>query len=203
LRKFTYNLLYRPAFVICSDYLHLPTLINLTCFGGKDQAWTLWYSLIPFKEDPMKDKLPQTHVWNDEATNLLLFPDESSVSPAAPPLPNAPLTLESLPPRNFPLSLAQITAEWRALLKRLGRRRRVLETILTAGQPIRLTADTLIVGFPPHRRFHQELLDMPDYRSCVEEELARTFRMRLSVVTAMHPESRGLRRNGVFGKTPA
>ena len=151
----------------------------------------------------MKHRQSHTRGWNDEATNLLLFPDESSASLAAPPLTNAPPTPKSSPLRNVPLSLAQIIAEWRALLTRLGRRRRVLETILTAGQPVRLNADTLIVGFPPHRRFHQELLDMPDYRSCVEEELARTFRVRLSVITVVHPDSRGLRRDRVVGKTPA
>jgi len=151
----------------------------------------------------MKDQLPQTQMGNNEATNLLLFPNELSAFPAALSLTNAPPIGNNLPSRNFPLSLAHITAEWRGLLKRLGRRRRVLETLLTAGQPIRLTANTLVVGFPPHRRFHQELLDMPDYRSCVEEELTRTFRMRLSVVTAAYPESRGLLRHGVFGKSPA
>jgi hypothetical protein len=151
----------------------------------------------------MKDNSLQPQVGHEEASNLLLFPNESSVFPAAPLLTNAPPTSESLPLRNFPLSLVHITAEWRGILKRLGRRRRVLETLLTAGQPIRLTADTLIVGFPPHRRFHQELLDMPDYRNCVEEELTRTFRTRLFVVTAAYPESRSLRRNGVFGNTPA
>ncbi len=151
----------------------------------------------------MKDKSLQTLVGNEEATNLLLFPNESSVFPAAPLLTTAPPIPERLPSRNLPLSLAHITAEWRGILRRLGRRRRVLETLLTAGQPIRLTADTLIVGFPPHRRFHQELLDMPDYRSCVEEELTRTFRRRLSVVTAAYPESRGFGRNGVCGKAPA
>jgi hypothetical protein len=150
----------------------------------------------------MRHEPPHTRVWNDEGTNLLLFPDESP-APPAPRLTNAPPTPEGSPLRNVPLSLAQIIAEWRALLTRLGRRRRVLETILTAGQPIRLNADTLIVGFPPHRRFHQELLDLADYRSCVEEELARTFRVRLSVITVAHPDSRGLRRQGVFGKTPA
>ena len=151
----------------------------------------------------MTHKSRQTHVWNDEATNLLLFPDESSTSPAAPLLTNAPPTPERFSLRHFAPSLAQITAEWKGLLKRLGRRRRVLETILTAGQPIRLTTDTLVIGFPPHRRFHQELLDLADYRSCVEEELARTFRLRLSVITAVHPDSRGLRRGRVVGKTPA
>jgi hypothetical protein len=47
------------------------------------------------------------------------------------------------------------------------------------------------------------LLDMPEYRSCVEEELRRTFGVKLSVVTALHPESRAVRRHRVFGKTPA
>jgi hypothetical protein len=138
---------------------------------------------------------PHTRVWNSATPNLLLFPDEPSAPAEASPLTNRPPAPES--------SLAQITAEWRALLKRLGRRRRVLGTILTAGRPIRLIDDTLVVGFPPYRRFHQELLDMPDYRNCVEEELARVFHVRLSVVTALYPESGGLHRKGGFSKTPA
>ena len=151
----------------------------------------------------MQHKLPQRYVWNDRTTNLLLFPEESPTLLTASLLTDAPAMPGSLPPRNFPLSLSHIAAEWRGLLKRLGRQRRVLETILTAGQPIRLIADTLIVGFPPHRCFHRELLDMPEYRGCVEEELTRTFRLRLFVATVAHPESRRLRRNGLFGNRPA
>jgi hypothetical protein len=147
----------------------------------------------------MKYKSPQKHVWNDQTTNLLVFPDELSTLPTAPRLTDAPPMPGDLPPQNSPLSLAHITVEWRGLLKRLGRHRCVLETILIAGQPIRLTADSVIVGFPPHRCFHRELLDMPEYHGCVEEELTRTFRTRLIVVTAAYPESR----NGMFGKTPA
>jgi len=173
-----------------------------TDFFWKDQEGTWCCSVLFLKEDSMKHKSPQTNVWNDQTTNLLLFPDELSTLPIAPLLTNAPSTPERLPPRSLPFSLEHITAEWRGLLKRLGHRRRILESILTAGQPIRLIADTLIVGFPPHRRFHQELLDMPEYRSCVEAELTRTFCTRLFVVTAAHPESRGLRRHGVFGNTP-
>jgi hypothetical protein len=151
----------------------------------------------------MKQGSPHTRLWNDEVTNLLLFPDDSEAFPEARPLTNPSSIPESSPPRNTPLSLAQITAEWRMLLKRLGRRRRVLETVLAAGHPIKLIGQTLVVGFSPQRRFHQELLDMPDYRSCVEEELARTFQVRLSVVTALSPESRHLPQQGTFGKTPA
>jgi hypothetical protein len=151
----------------------------------------------------MKQGSPHTRLWNDGVTNLLLFPDNSEAFPEALPLTDPSSIPESSPPRNTPPSLAQITAEWRMLLKRLGRRRRVLETVLAAGHPIKLIGQTLVVGFSPQRRFHQELLDMPDYRSCVEEELARTFQVRLSVVTALYPESRHLPQQGTFGKTPA
>jgi len=145
----------------------------------------------------MREHSPQTPDGNDAATNLFLFPIEFSVFPVAPAISESPL------PHYLAPSLADITAEWGRLLKRLGRRRRLLETLLSAGQPIRLTANTLIVGFPAQRRFHQELLDMPDYRACVEEELTRMFRTRLYVVTAAYPESRGLRRHGVVDKAPA
>jgi hypothetical protein len=146
---------------------------------------------------------PHTRLWNDEVTNLLLFPGDSVATPEALTLTSPSSIPESPPPQNMPLSLAQVLAEWQMLVKRLGRRRRVLETVLTAGHPLQLTGHTLVVGFSPQRRFHQELLDMPDYRSCVEEELVRTFQVRLSVVTALYPESRHLSQQGTFGKTLA
>jgi hypothetical protein len=151
----------------------------------------------------MKHGLPHMRVWNDSATNLLLFPEDSSSYPEACQLTNASPTSQSFAPGNFPPSLGQIIAEWQTLLKRLGRRRRLLETVLAAGRPIRLTDDTLDIGFSPQRRFHRELLDLPEYRDCVEEELTRTFRVRLSVVTAWYPENRHLQHPGTFGKAPA
>ena len=151
----------------------------------------------------MKHESPHTRIWNDRAINLVLFPKDASASPRALPLTSVPPILESFPPRSSPLSLAQITAEWRMLLERLGRRRRVLETVLAAGRPIRLIGHTVVIGFSPQRRFHQELLDMPEYRSCLEEELTRTFRVQLSVVTALYPENRHLPLLDTFGKTPA
>ena len=146
---------------------------------------------------------PHTRLWNDEVTNLLLFPGDSATTPEALTLTSPSSRPESPPPQNMPLSLAQVLAEWQMLVKRLGRRRRVLETVLTAGQPLQLNGHTLVIGFSPQRRFHRELLDMPDYRSCVEEELVRTFQVRLSVVTALYPESRHLSQQGTFGKTLA
>jgi hypothetical protein len=151
----------------------------------------------------MERESPPTRVWNGQATNLLLFTDEPAAPAEASPLTHAPATPEGSLARKPPLALAQITTEWQRLLKRLGRRRRVLETILTAGRPVQLTDDTLVIGFPPDRRFHRELLDMPEYRGCVEEGFARMFGVRLSVVPALYPESRGLPRRGAFGKSPA
>jgi hypothetical protein len=116
---------------------------------------------------------------------------------------HTPPAQENSRPRDFPPSLAQITAEWQALLKRLGRRRRILETILGTGHPVRLVDNTLVLGFPPQRRFQQELLDMPDYRGVVEEELQRTFQVQLSVVTALSPDTHQPPPQRSRGKNPA
>ena len=151
----------------------------------------------------MKQGLPHTHLRYDKITNFLLFPADSAASLEALPPKNASSLPESPPSQNIPLSLAQVVAGWQMLLKRLGRRRCVLETVLAAGHPLQLTGHTLVVGFPPQRRFHQELLDMPDYRNCVEEELARTFQVRLCVVTTVCPENRLLSHQRTFGKTQA
>jgi hypothetical protein len=151
----------------------------------------------------MKHVPSHTRVWEEGAFNLLLFPDDPSTPPEVLPLPNTSPIPESSPPRQFSLSLTQITGEWSSLRKRLGRRRRVLEAVLAAGQPIQLTGHTLVVGFSPQHLFHQELLELPDYRSCVEEELARTFQVRLSVVTAVSPANRHLPHQRPFKKTPA
>jgi hypothetical protein len=151
----------------------------------------------------MKHATPPTRVWNDGATNLLLFLDDSSAFPDAHPPTDAPPKLGRSTSRKFPLSLAQIAADWQMLLKRLRCHRRLLGTVLAAGYPIQLTDDTLVIGFPPRRRFHQELLDMPDYRSCVEEELARRFRVRLSVATGVVSGKPPPSAKGTFGKTPA
>jgi hypothetical protein len=121
----------------------------------------------------------------DGVSNLLLFPDDSAASPATLSPTNASSIRESSHP---PPSIALITAEWQTLAKRLGRQRCVLETILAAGHPLQIAGNTLVVGFSPRRRFHRELLDMPEYRSCVEQELLRTFRVRLWVITTLYPE---------------
>jgi hypothetical protein len=128
-----------------------------------------------------------TRLWKEGVTNLLLFPDDSAASPATLPPTNASSMPGSSPP---PPPLARITAGWQTMLKRLGRQRRVLATILAAGHPLQMAGHTLVVGFSPRRRFHRELLDMPEYRSCVEQELSRTFQVRLCVVTTLYPESR-------------
>lgn len=135
----------------------------------------------------MTQRPHHTRLCKDGVTNLLLFPDDSAASPATLPPTNASLIPESPYP---PPPIALIAAEWQTLAQRLGRQRRVLETILAAGHPLQMAGHTLVVGFSPRRRFHRELLDMPEYRSCVEQELMRTFQVRLCVITTLYPESR-------------
>jgi hypothetical protein len=135
--------------------------------------------------------------------NLLLFPEETlelSVSSQSCDAQQPPATL---PAEASSLPIADVLTEWQPMLKRLGRRRRVLETILAAGRPIRLFERTLVVGFSPQRRFHRELLDLPEYRRCVEEELSKIFGLELQVVTVLHPERSGPGHKGRFGQTPA
>jgi hypothetical protein len=156
-----------------------------------------------FKEHSMESRSRVRPIRNGESTNLLLFPEESFASAEGSPLLYAQRQSGRSPLSHPGLSLTHITAEWPALLKRLGRRRQVLETILTPGRPIQLIGQTLIIEFPLDRRFHRELLDIPDYRAYVEEELSRRFRVRLAVATSLYPENRRLRPSGGFGSTPA
>ena len=127
-------------------------------------------------------------------STLCLFPEASAPPAERQPSTEARTSLTSCPACSPALSLSHIIAEWPLLVKRLGKRRRVLESVLKAGQPLRLIDEALIIGFPPDRRFHQELLDIPEYRSCIEAELARTFSVNLGLGTALHPESRRRRR---------
>jgi hypothetical protein len=121
-------------------------------------------------------------------TNLLLFPndiltaDEDSQGGSPQLLFEATLDSATL------LSLEHIRREWPQLRRRFGRRRRALESILAAGRPIRLCGCTLIVGFPPQRQFHRELLSLPEYRTAVEDELARMFGLQLTLMTVLHPQ---------------
>ena len=121
--------------------------------------------------------------------NLLLFPEEvmaaredSQLGDTHQPLCEAQSDNTTLP------SLEQLKREWPQLRRRLGRRRRALESILAAGRPIRLCGCTLVVGFPPQRQFHRELLGLSEYRTAVEEELARMFGIPLTLMTVLHPQ---------------
>ena len=136
-----------------------------------------------------------THVAAETDLNLPLFPEETSGQPTSPQMfgRRQPRGTSASPP--IPLSLAQVSAQWTRVARRLGRHRPVLELILAAGLPVRLVEQTLIVGFAPHRRFQRELLEVPDYRVPVEEELSRTFGVPLAVTTVLQPTRPGQRRD--------
>jgi hypothetical protein len=94
------------------------------------------------------------------------------------------------PPRaspSSPVTLAQITAMWDHVVKRVSRRRRILETILSTARPLRLVRQTVVLGFSPQQRFQQELIESEEYRHLLEEELRKTFGMALEVSTELLP----------------
>lgn len=121
-------------------------------------------------------------------TNLLLFPEDVTTTSEDVPSGGLQPLSEATSDGVIPLSLEDIGKEWLSLRRRLGRRRRVLESILAAGRPIRLYGRTLVVGFPPQRQFHRELLDLSEYGTAVEEELTRTFGIRLRLMTVLYPD---------------
>jgi hypothetical protein len=118
-----------------------------------------------------------------------------------PPLPLFPANTPTLalgaddrgrlqPPKASPsptLTAAQVTAMWDHIVKRAARRRRILETILSTARPLRLTGQTVVLGFPPQQRFQQELIESEEYRRLLEEELRKTFGVVLEVSTELLP----------------
>jgi hypothetical protein len=116
---------------------------------------------------------------------LPLFPDDTPALAVSPqPREQQRMTATSQPPTP---TIAQVTATWDRVVKRVARRRRILETILVAARPLRMAGPKLILGFPPQHRFQQELIESEEYRSLLEDELRNTFGMNLEVATELHP----------------
>lgn len=84
-------------------------------------------------------------------------------------------------------TLDQVTAMWDHVVKRVARRRRILETILAAARPLRVSEQGLVLSFPPQHRFQQELVESEEYRSLLEEELKKAFGVSLEVTTEVYP----------------
>jgi hypothetical protein len=123
-------------------------------------------------------------------TTLPLFPDDE-------PAVAGPFThssrqgaVETLPALGVGISLAHVTAQWPQLIKRVARRRRILDTILSTAWPIQLMEHTLVVAFPPQHRLQQELFESPESRGLLEEELSRMFGREFEVETVLHPAPR-------------
>jgi hypothetical protein len=86
-----------------------------------------------------------------------------------------------------PPTLEQVLAMWDQVVKRVARRRRILETILAAARPRRVNQQGLTLSFPPQQRFQQELVESDEYRSLLEEELKKVFGMSMEVTTEVYP----------------
>ena len=117
--------------------------------------------------------------------NLPLFPDESAARPTGqePGAERRNCQTSSLPRPTIP----QVTAMWDHVVRRVARRRRILETILAVARPLRIAEQTLVLGFPPQHRFQQELVESEEYRSLLQEELNQTFGVNFDVTTEVYP----------------
>gem|GEM_PF-359412 len=117
--------------------------------------------------------------------SLPLFPDETP-SPTATLEPHDDERIAAMPQPHMP-TIGQVTTMWDQVVKRVSRRRRILETILAAARPLRVTEQRLVLSFPPQHRFQQELVESEEYRSLLEEELRKAFGVSLEVTTEVYP----------------
>ncbi|HSF31068.1 MAG TPA: DUF87 domain-containing protein [Candidatus Tectomicrobia bacterium] len=116
--------------------------------------------------------------------SLPLFPDEPAVRSATPEVyADERMAATSQTPAP---SVAQVMAMWDHIVTRVARRRRILETVLSAARPLRIAGQGLVLGFPPQHRFQQELVESEEYRSLLEEELKKAFGVSLEVTTEVH-----------------
>jgi hypothetical protein len=117
--------------------------------------------------------------------SLPLFPDETPVPPVDPEFDDTKQIAMTSQPTTP--SVAQVTAMWDHIVTRVARRRRILETILSAARPLRIAGQGFVLGFPPQHRFQQELVESEEYRSLLEEELKKAFGVTLEVTTEVYP----------------
>jgi hypothetical protein len=135
---------------------------------------------------PVSPSQPPPGGSGSEAT-LPLFPEDAVPPPAlSQALPHGRREQDSATPAPM-LSLELIAAKWDYILKRVGRRRRILETILSTARPVHLEGHTLRLGFPPQSRFQQELMASPEYCGLLEEELAHLLGVSVEVTATFHP----------------
>lgn len=137
--------------------------------------------------NPRRSSSPPDRAYGEPT--LPLFPEEAPAQASTLPPAQAPPREPAASESSRELSLALIIARWDRVLKRVGRRRRILETILSTARPVHLEGHTLLLGFPPQSRFQQELMASPEYRGLLEDELTNLFGVALEVTATLHPLS--------------
>jgi len=135
-------------------------------------------------------------VASDSDATLPLFPEGMPALVTPPSSVAHRQASDTAQPRPPAVSLAQVATKWEQIVKRLGRRRRSLETILSMARPLRIAERSLVLAFPPPHRFQQELMQSPDYRTLLEEELASMFGVSFEVTTVLDPTQEPRRRRG-------
>jgi Helicase HerA, central domain len=169
-----------------------PMIFAINPLGGVEktsETADFWGAPATIQEEPTEHTrtalTTQIQASASADRSLPLFPDETPVRPVSAEFAAAKqLAVTSQSPTP---SVAQVTAMWDHIVTRVARRRRILETILSAARPLRITGQEFILGFPPQHRFQQELVESEEYRRLLEEELKKAFGVTLEVTTEVYP----------------
>ena len=98
-----------------------------------------------------------------------------------------PVTDTPPQPSEGPVSLEQVSAQWPAMLDRLGQQKISLAAYLMHAQPVGVTARALQVGLPGFS-LHQEVVTAPDNARLIEQTLRDCLGVSLAVEYTTLPD---------------
>lgn len=92
---------------------------------------------------------------------------------------NGKPTAKSTPSESSEQSLEQL---WNKVVETVRKKKVLLGSILSQGTPVEIKDDTLIVRFPKESKFCEEVLEIPECKKLLEEEVAAAFKLLLKIV---------------------
>jgi hypothetical protein len=122
--------------------------------------------------------------------NVSRTADEPAAAPAAteqpaptvaPHQPALPMHEREVPSPEDEAQLARLQALWPEVVANIRDRSAFLGSVLFAGTPSRLQAQTLWLSFPARDSFHRDMLEDAEYRTLVEQELSTILRRPVSI----------------------
>lgn len=104
----------------------------------------------------------------------------SSAAPQARPAPTEEVLpkakLADSPPKKSPpstFSLAEVENVWSQVLEAVKTKEMSSGMFLAEAEPVEVTEEALVIGFPEEFQFHKEMLDRPEKRKMIEQVLAQ------------------------------